>query len=94
MQALTGLQHLKVLDLTGNRLSELPSLPPGGALRDLWLEGNQLHSAEGLLRSLQSAAALTSLTLHGNPLAGPGLSGQAWATLPTLQKLDLAGRPP
>ena len=69
-------------------------MPPEGGLQDLWLEGNQLHSAEGLLHSLRSAAALTSLTLRGNPLAGPAFPSQAWAALPALQKLDLAVRPP
>ena len=93
MQALCGLIRLRTLDLTRNKLEELPAVPGAESLQDLWLESNRLADGEALLRSLSSAACLTSLTLHGNPLAGPECSSRAWAALPGLQQLDELSRP-
>ena len=92
-QALRGLPRLRTLDLTSNRLLELPGAPGPACLQDLWLEANRLQDAEALLRSLAAAARLTSLTLHGNPCAGPACTQQAWAALPSLRQLDERTRP-
>ena len=93
VQALCGLPRLQTLDLTSNRLQDLPAAPGPASLRDLWLEANRLQDADALLRSLSAASCLTSLTLYGNPCAGAGCTERVWTALPGLQQLDELTRP-
>lgn len=69
---LIGLSHkLKVLDVSGNRLSDLSGLIPLRSLRSLRASDNNITSmVEGsVITVVSNNAALNTLYLQGNPVA-------------------------
>jgi len=64
-----SLQRLRVLDLGGNKIAQVPpALGTWPELEDLWMNDNAVASAADAC-GVSSASALKTLYLEGNPFA-------------------------
>ena len=82
-----GLSGLRMLNLSNNALSGLPSLPEATRLEHLLLSGNALESVP--LAALPAPERLRSLSLPNNALAE--IPPDAFAPVPGLRSLRLDG---
>ena len=73
-----------------NRLAAVPDLSALSSLDELWLNGNQIASWEGLGRPAL-LPALRTLYLDGNPLrSSDGFVDDLRRSFPALEELDSA----
>jgi len=86
--SLGRLQHLRTLDISGNKLDVLPDSlwqpPVSDTLEDLNISGNRLRALPTRLTSL---ARLSSLDVTGNALHASSIPWDALAQMTTLQHL-------
>lgn len=90
MQGLDSLGNLRVLDVTGNRISAFVSLSNLTKLEDLWAEGNCLSSLPSLAGALALLSeTLTCISFRHNPVFDiEGYEQAMKRALPKLQEMD------
>ncbi|KAH7524382.1 hypothetical protein FEM48_Zijuj06G0113400 [Ziziphus jujuba var. spinosa] len=90
IEGLRDLTHLRVLDLSYNRISRIGhGLSNCQLIKELYLAGNKISDVEGLHRLLK----LTVLDLSFNKITTTKALGQLVANYNSLQALNLLGNP-
>ena len=89
LQGLASLSHLKILDVSNNKVSEVEGLEHVHHLQDLWLNDNRIRSLAQLDVTSPMRQSLMCLYISGNPCVAERTStGALLQMFPCLQQLD------